>query len=51
MFRAGILKVGNAIKTIQREVDPDELLIISADVGPTDQGILKPCVHVSLKIR
>ena len=41
MFRPGILKVGNAIKTIERFVDPDELLIISAEVGPSDQGISK----------
>ena len=44
MFRPGILKVGNAIKTIERFVDPDELLIISAEVGPSDQGILRLCV-------
>ena len=51
MFRPGILKVGNAIKTIERFVDPDELLIISAEVGPSDQGILKLCVSGSVTIR
>ena len=50
MFRPGILKVGNAIKTIERFVDPDELLIISAEVGPSDQGILRPCVWRAVTI-